>query len=147
MGGGEFVLGSGYDRASGLVYGLELPARTRLSSRTSFGGTTVMFARLIWVIDETPHPAALNMAIDEALLFSGGDCPLFRAYRWRQRPVSIGYFSSWEQAVTVYPGREIVRRWTGGGMVEHGDDFTYSLLLPVNCRTPGEPGSLPGSAH
>ena len=95
-----------------------------------------MFARLIWVIDETPHRAALNMAIDEALLFSGGDCPLFRAYRWRQRPVSIGYFSSWEQAVTVYPGREIVRRWTGGGMVEHGDDFTYSLLLPVNCRPP-----------
>jgi lipoate-protein ligase A len=98
-----------------------------------------MFTRLIWVIDETPHPAALNMAIDEALLLSGGDYPLFRAYRWRQRPVSIGYFSSWEQAVTVYPGREIVRRWTGGGMVEHGDDFTYSLLLPVNC---GPPASL-----
>jgi lipoyl(octanoyl) transferase len=89
-----------------------------------------MFRRLIWIIDETPHPAALNMAIDEALLLGGGDCPLFRAYHWLQRPVSIGYFSSWEQASALYPNREIVRRWTGGGVVEHGTDFTYSLLLP-----------------
>jgi lipoate-protein ligase A len=95
-----------------------------------------MFRRLIWVIDETPHPAPLNMAIDEALLLDGGDCPLLRAYRWLKRPVSIGYFSSWEQASRAYPGREIVRRWTGGGMVEHGDDFTYSLLLPAQGGPP-----------
>jgi lipoyl(octanoyl) transferase len=95
-----------------------------------------MFKRLIWVIDETPHPAPLNMAIDEALLTAGGDCPLFRAYRWLRRPVSIGYFSSWEQAIMKYPDREIVRRWTGGGMVEHGDDFTYSLLFPINAGPP-----------
>jgi lipoyl(octanoyl) transferase len=95
-----------------------------------------MFTHLTWVIDESPHPAALNMAIDEALLLDSGDQPLFRTYRWQQRPVSIGYFSSWEQAAQRYPGRDIVRRWTGGGMVEHGDDFTYSLLLPVRSEPP-----------
>jgi lipoate-protein ligase A len=95
-----------------------------------------MFTRLIWVIDETPHRAALNMAIDEALLLGGGDCPLFRAYHWLQRPVSIGYFSSWERANALYPDREIVRRWTGGGVVEHGADFTYSLLLPSDAGPP-----------
>jgi lipoyl(octanoyl) transferase len=95
-----------------------------------------MFARLAWVIDEIPHPAALNMAIDEALLLAGGDCPLFRAYRWQEPSVSIGYFSSWAQARTAYPAREMVRRWTGGGIVEHGDDFTYSLLLPVESEPP-----------
>jgi len=95
-----------------------------------------MFRRVIWVVDETPHPAALNMAIDEALLLGGGDCPLFRAYHWLQCPVSIGYFSSWQQANALYPGREIVRRWTGGGMVEHGADFTYSLLLPSDAGPP-----------
>src|ERR1700740_1269014 len=95
-----------------------------------------MFARLIWVIDETPHRAALNMAIDEALLLGGGDCPLFRAYRWLQHPVSIGYFSSWEQTNAIYPDREIVRRGTGGGVVEHGADFTYSLLLPSDAGPP-----------
>ncbi len=95
-----------------------------------------MFRRLIWVVDETPHRAALNMAIDEALLLAGGDCPLFRAYHWLQCPVSIGYFSSWQQAKALYPAREIVRRWTGGGMVEHGADFTYSLLLPSDAGPP-----------
>ena len=95
-----------------------------------------MFRRLKWVIDETPHRAALNMAIDEALLLDGGDCPLFRPYHWLEQPVSIGYFSSWEQANALYPDREIVRRWTGGGVVEHGTDFTYSLLLPVDSGPP-----------
>ena len=95
-----------------------------------------MFRRLMWIVDDTPHRAALNMAIDEALLLGGGDCPLFRAYRWLQRPVSIGYFSSWEQANAFYPDREIVRRWTGGGIVEHGADFTYSLLLPSAVGPP-----------
>jgi len=136
MGCGEFVLGSGDNRDRGLVHGIELPARTRVPGRTSFGGRKLMFTRLIWVIDETPHPAALNMAIDEALLLSGGDQPLFRTYRWLQRSVSLGYFSSWEQAAKRYPDREIVRRWTGGGLVEHGDDFTYSLLLPTSSNPP-----------
>jgi lipoyl(octanoyl) transferase len=95
-----------------------------------------MFRRLIWVIDETPHRAPLNMAIDEALLSDAGDCPLFRAYRWLESPVSIGYFSSWEQTNALYPEREIVRRWTGGGVVEHGADFTYSLLLPSESCPP-----------
>src|SRR5258707_421786 len=111
-------------------------ARTCVPGRTSFDGRKLMFTRLIWVIDETPHPAALNMAIDEALLLGGSDQPLFRTYRWLQRSVSLGYFSSWEQAAKRYSGREIVRRWTGGGMVEHGDDFTYSLLLPISSSPP-----------
>jgi lipoyl(octanoyl) transferase len=98
--------------------------------------STTIFSRLIWVVDEIPHRAALNMAIDEALLSGGGDCPLFRAYHWLERPVSIGYFSSWEQTRALYPGREIVRRWTGGGLVEHGADFTYSLLLPSDAGPP-----------
>jgi lipoyl(octanoyl) transferase len=119
-----------------MVDGVERSPRARLPGRTGFGWRIVMFARLIWVIDETPHRAALNMAIDEALLLGGGDCPLFRSYHWLQRPVSIGYFSSWEQANALYPDREIVRRWTGGGVVEHGADFTYSLLLPSDAGPP-----------
>ena len=27
--------------------------------------------------------------------------------------------------------REIVRRWTGGGVVPHGDDLTYSVIIPA----------------
>jgi len=93
-----------------------------------------MFKRLIRILDGTPHSAALNMAIDEALLQTEEDGVLFRSYRWQQPSVSIGYFTPWTRASALYPSHEIVRRWTGGGIVEHGEDFTYSLLLPSAYR-------------
>jgi lipoyl(octanoyl) transferase len=93
-----------------------------------------MFDRLIWVLDEIPHAAALNMAIDEALLQTEENAVLFRSYQWQRPSVSIGYFTAWSRANALYSGREIVRRWTGGGIVEHGEDFTYSLLLPSSHR-------------
>jgi lipoate-protein ligase A len=89
---------------------------------------------LTWVDDSSPRPAALNMAIDEALLMSPRAGALFRTYRWRLPSVSFGYFCRWTEIGSRYPDRELVRRWTGGGAVEHGQDFTYSLIL----RGPGQ---------
>jgi lipoyl(octanoyl) transferase len=94
-----------------------------------------MFDRVIWVVDEIPHAAALNMAIDEALLQTGNNAVLFRAYKWQRPSVSIGYFTAWSRVNGLYSAREIVRRWTGGGIVEHGTDFTYSLLLPSSHKS------------
>ncbi len=76
------------------------------------------------------------MALDEALL-SETALPVLRVYRWADPAVSFGYFLDWEAAESISRGREIVRRWTGGGLVEHGEDFTWSLILPVSesfCR-------------
>jgi lipoyl(octanoyl) transferase len=84
---------------------------------------------LIWIDDRCPRPAALNMAIDEALLVSHQTTAIFRTYRWMDPSVSFGYFSKWKEIRDRYPDRELVRRWTGGGAVEHGEDFTYSLVL------------------
>lgn len=75
------------------------------------------------------HPAQssfYNMAVDEALLRLC-QMPVLRFYRWSEPAVSIGYF----QSHTLVPaGRPFVRRYTGGGLVDHAADFTYSLIIP-----------------
>ncbi len=81
------------------------------------------------------------MAIDEALpeVIPGA---VLRVYRWVMPAVSFGYFERWEPVRTAHPQRDAVRRWTGGGVVLHGEDFTYSLLIPRRCgveeRGPGD---------
>lgn len=70
------------------------------------------------------------MALDETLL---GDIktPLLRVYKWDKPTVSFGYFEKYEPVRTAYTEWDLVRRWTGGGVVEHGRDFTYSLIIPA----------------
>src|SRR3954462_12222332 len=80
--------------------------------------------------DLEPRPAALNMAIDEALL-NCAPLPALRYYRWQRPAVSFGYFGSYAEVKNQSGDREIVRRWTGGGTVPHGDDLTYSIILPA----------------
>lgn len=74
------------------------------------------------------HPAASparNMAIDEALLRLV-QLPILRLYSWDQPCLSLGYF----QKSATASARLFVRRYTGGGLVEHGQDLTYSLIFP-----------------
>ncbi len=84
---------------------------------------------MIAVPDTEPHDAALNMALDETLLLAAS-APTLRIYRWARPAISFGYFGKWSDAHAAGPEREIVRRWTGGGIVRHGDDFTFSLIVP-----------------
>lgn len=83
------------------------------------------------VYDDTePRPAPLNMAVDEALLESV-PAPAIRFYRWKGPALSFGYFGFYAEVADQSPEREIVRRWTGGGVVLHGDDLTYSVIIPA----------------
>ena len=90
----------------------------------------VLFEKIIEIRDETPHSAPLNMALDEVLLGTARE-PLLRIYRWERAAVSFGYFGKYAPVATAWPGREIVRRMTGGGIVPHGADLTYSLIVPA----------------
>lgn len=83
----------------------------------------------------------MHMAVDEALFVHAGRAVL-RFYRWRQPAISFGYFGSYAEAVAEGPGHEIVRRWTGGGMVLHGEDLTYSLVLPRHGDRPLPPARV-----
>jgi lipoate-protein ligase A len=89
----------------------------------------VLFPKLVEIMDPEPHPGPLNMAIDEALLRQAMQ-PTLRVYRWSEPSVSCGYFSKLGVVEEVAAGRPVVRRWTGGGIVEHGDDLTYTLVVP-----------------
>jgi lipoyl(octanoyl) transferase len=98
---------------------------------------SVMYLERLCCIDDLePRPAALNMAVDEALLLIGmpvggnAALPVLRRYHWQRQSVSLGYFSRYDGVAARYPGWDTVRRWTGGGVVEHAGDFTYSLILP-----------------
>lgn len=81
------------------------------------------------------------MALDEALLLTAV-APVLRVYRWAGPWVSIGYFTPRREAETSFPDRPLVRRWTGGGIVDHANDWTYSLIVPA-----GEPLASRGTAE
>jgi lipoate-protein ligase A len=50
-----------------------------------------LFANLTVYYDQSSHSAAMNMAIDEALLHTAV-VPTIRFYRWRSPALSFGYF-------------------------------------------------------
>jgi lipoate-protein ligase A len=89
----------------------------------------MLFEEMTEVSDPEGHDGALNMAIDELLLRESRG-PLLRIYRWARPAVSFGYFGNFARVQQAWPGREFVRRWTGGGAVVHGDDLTYTLIVP-----------------
>lgn len=80
-------------------------------------------------LDETPRGGAEQMAWDEAILEST-ERPVLRVYRWDGPAVSFGYFQSLAMVRELFPGVPLVRRWTGGGIVEHRGDWTFSLMVP-----------------
>jgi len=75
-----------------------------------------------------PASPARNMAVDEALL-RHVQTPVLRIYGWNTACFSIGYF---QKTAVVPSGYPFVRRYTGGGLVEHGHDLTYTLVLPAD---------------
>ena len=81
----------------------------------------------LWL--DGPHPPAFNMAADEALLLGAPDRrrPLLRLYAWDRPAVSIGYIQRLDAAP---PGFAVVRRPTGGGVVYHDHDVTYTAVFP-----------------
>ena len=95
--------------------------------------TESIFATLDVYLDESLRSAASNMAIDESLL-EIATVPAIRFYRWGHPTVSFGYFGKFEDAANIAEERDLVRRWTGGGIVLHGADLTYSIVVPSKNR-------------
>src|SRR5437868_14729808 len=92
--------------------------------------TRSLFADLTIYHDEGRDSAAINMAIDEALLETAV-VPTIRFYRWRSPALSFGYFGKFSDVALYTAERDLDRRWTGGGIVFHGDDLTHSIVIPA----------------
>ena len=87
------------------------------------------------ILPERTGSAAENMAIDFLLLqrYPHAGAPRFRHYEWRRPAFTFGY----SQKIAFVRGQlppdthfDLCRRPTGGGLVDHRDDWTYALVIP-----------------
>jgi lipoyl(octanoyl) transferase len=76
--------------------------------------------------------AAFNMALDEALLenVSRLEKPVLRFYGWTEPAATFGYFQNFAEVESATSLRPLIRRPTGGGLVPHDADWTYSAVFP-----------------
>jgi lipoate-protein ligase A len=72
------------------------------------------------------------MALDEALLENASNFgqPVLRFYDWTEPCATFGYSQKIDQIEATTKLRPLIRRCTGGGLVPHDGDWTYSLTFP-----------------
>ena len=97
--------------------------------------------------------AETNMAIDAALLFSMPvGLAAFRHYGWLEPAVTFGYAQHYNKVVSrlasdhapVEPAQgsaTLIRRMTGGGIVDHRNDWTYALILHSSAPAASRPAT------
>ena len=88
-----------------------------------------MFEELDVIMPEDAFGGPMQMALDEVLL-SVVRRPTLRVYRWETPCVTFGYFQPHILVEELHPGLPSVRRWTGGGVVVHRMDMTFSMMIP-----------------
>ena len=87
-----------------------------------------------WRFIDSPRLSAKeNMAIDESLFLTCGDTPIFRLYEWEEDSFTIGRFQKIQEIKNpqIY-GTNWAKRITGGGLLLHGFDISYAVILPID---------------
>ncbi len=85
------------------------------------------------IIEEAPRRGSWNMAVDEYLFAAAQreGATFLRFYRWERPTASLGYSQTAARAADLdfcrANGIDIVRRMTGGKLVLHHRELTYSL--------------------
>ncbi|MBE0490634.1 MAG: lipoate--protein ligase family protein [Sulfurospirillum sp.] len=85
------------------------------------------------LIIQGKNDAATNMASDEALLncFDASSFPTLRLYHWNQS-FSIGVSQDFDDYDFCDAfGGDYAKRITGGGVLFHGHDLSYALIIPA----------------
>jgi lipoate-protein ligase A len=92
--------------------------------------STPLFDHLVLHFDAEPHDGPWNMAVDQAWL-EHSSLPVLRVYEWSMPTVTVGYAQNLAK-LEALPDWPVVRRWTGGGVVLHDNDETYSVIVPAS---------------
>lgn len=105
---------------------------------------------MMWrVVNSGINQAAMNMAIDEAIMVAhsvGEVPPTLRFYGWQPAAVSLGYFqreTEIDRSACDRLGIDLVRRLTGGRAVLHERELTYSIV--VREKEPSVPPTISAS--
>lgn len=95
--------------------------------------------------------AATNMAIDATLLETIPEgLAIFRHYGWLEPAATFGYAQPHATVASELasgsnasppPHTAVVRRMTGGGIVDHRNDWTYALILHRSLPCTGQPAT------
>jgi len=103
------------------------------------------------LLPECCGSAAENMATDFLLLQrypAAAAAVRFRHYRWQRPSITFGFSQKYalvrEQLATLAFDDErfdLTRRATGGGLVDHRDDWTYALVIPRGHELEARPAS------
>ena len=77
------------------------------------------------------------MALDETLfrITEKTGIVIARFYDWASPALTYGYFDQPPQQSSI----PAIRRFTGGGLVEHGEDLTFLLTIPRACELSHQP--------
>ena len=84
------------------------------------------------------------MAIDEAVMqeiIKGNSEPTIRFYDWNPPTLSFGYHQNFDDEIDLHEAEKrgfgYIRRPTGGRLVLHREEVTYSVIAPLRERLSG----------
>ena len=94
------------------------------------------------LLESPPLDVFGQMALDEALAQSRPDAFCIRFFRWTGPAATFGYAQRMAEVEVALPGgigNNYTRRPTGGGVVPHLDDLTFSCVFPAKgALRPGD---------
>ncbi|MEA2017082.1 MAG: lipoate--protein ligase family protein [Campylobacterota bacterium] len=96
-----------------------------------FASLTNKKVRLILSLE--PLSAKDNMDIDTQLFssFDKNSIPTLRLYYWKKNSCTIGISQDFSQFINLKKyENNYAKRITGGGVLFHGDDISYSFIIP-----------------
>ena len=87
-----------------------------------------------WRLIDTPTlNASENMAVDESLVTTFTNEPIFRLYSWEKDSFTLGRFQNIQELAHKNKyGTNYAKRPTGGGLLLHGFDVSYTIIMPIH---------------